>query len=446
MWLSLVSLALAARPAPTPPDPAAVAAELLGRALSSPEPFAELTELCDQIGARLAGSPQLDRAILWAADEMRADGLAVTLQPVDVPVWRRGAASAVVLAPRPKQLQALLLGGSEGTKGPIEADVLVVSSFDELDRRAADAVGRVVVWDVPFTTYGETVPYRGRGAIAAAKHGAVASLVRSVTSESLYTPHTGAMRYDDQTPKIPGAAITVEDATWLHRLQSAGITPRIRLEFQAEKLPDVVSHNVIGEIVGRESPEEVVVLGCHLDSWDVGQGAQDDGAGCVAVMEAGRLLRALPTPPRRTVRVVLYTNEENGLRGGTAFADAYGPQVVAAVEMDTGAGAPLGFGVDVAEGDATLSVARLAPYAGWLGPLGASRVEPGHSGADIGPLVDRGALGLGLTQDTTGYWPIHHTEADTLDRVDPALLARNVAAMTVMGWILAEMPVSPRER
>lgn len=445
MW-AWWTLAFAARGAAPAPDPAAVAAELLGRALSSPEPWAELTVLCDEIGARLSGSPALDRAILWAADEMRADGLAVTLQPVDVPVWRRGASSLVALAPRPKQLAVSLLGGTVGSEGAIEAEVLVVSSFDELNRRASDAAGRIVVWDVPFTTYGETVPYRSRGAIEAARHGAVASLVRSVSPESLYTPHTGVMHYDESLPRIPAAAITSEDATWLHRLQRAGKPARLRLEFTAERGPDVVSHNVIGEVRGRETPEEVVVLGCHLDSWDVGQGAQDDGAGCVAVMEAGRLLRALPVPPRRTVRIVLYTNEENGVRGGRAFADAFGAQVVAAVEMDTGAGAPLGFGVEVAEGDASPFVARLAPYAGWLAPLGASRLQPGHSGVDIGALVDRGALGLGLTQDLTHYWPIHHTEADTLDHVEPALLARNVAAMTVMGWILAEIPEPLRVR
>ena len=429
----------------------ATAAVLLGQALASDEAWQELTHLADRIGHRLSGSPALTRALAWGADEMRQDGLTVTMEPVDVNHWVRGRQHGEVVAPQRVPLDLLTLGGSVATPaGGVTADVLVVGSFDELEARSAEADGKVVLFDVPFTTYGETVAYRGRGASEAARHGAVAALVRSVTPTSLSTPHTGAMGYVDDAPKIPAAAVTLEAAAWLHRLQDQGVTPRVHLDLQPEQLPPAPSHNAVGELKGRERPEEVVVIGCHIDSWDVGQGAQDDGAGCVTVMQAGALLAALPQPPRRTVRVVLFTNEENGLGGGKAYAQAHaGERIVAALEDDTGAGEPLGFRVDVRQGagmDEAASeavIAQLSQYSELLGPIGATHLTPGYSGADIYKLVEQGALGFGLSHDMTGYWPVHHTPADTLDKIDPMAVRRNVAAVTVLTWLLAELPELP---
>ncbi|MCK6528821.1 M20/M25/M40 family metallo-hydrolase [Myxococcota bacterium] len=346
------------------------------------------------------------------------------------------------------------LGGSVGTPpGGIEADVVVARDFAHLESLGEAVRGRIVLFDVPFTDYGETVAYRGRGASAAARLGAVAVLIRSVTPTSLSTPHTGALGYAGDAPRIPAAALTVEDAASLHRLADRGIVPRVRLEMGARTAPDGTSANVVGEVRGREHPGEVVVLGCHLDSWDVGQGAQDDGAGCVTVLEAARLIGALPQRPRRTVRVVFYTNEENGLRGARAYAEQHRdelPRHVAAVEADTGSGAPLGFRVHVpggGDGGAESPLAgevmdRLRGVGVLLEPLSAAHLRLAHGGADIGPLVTAGVPGFGLDQDMSGYWPIHHTAADTFDKVDPKLLARNVAAVAVLAYWLAEIPES----
>lgn len=429
------------------PDPDQVAAQLLGAALHSDEAYEELRWLTTHVGHRLSGSPQLDLAIAWGEREMAADGLSVSLEPVDVPRWVRGHQHAEVTGPHARHLEILTLGGSDPTpEGGITAEVLVVGSFEELNERAAEAVGKIVVYDVPFTSYGETVQHRTRGAVEAARVGGVAALVRSVTPVSLSTPHTGAMHYDDEVPKIPAAAITLEAASWLHRLQEDGTAATVHLELGPEDHGLAPSNNVVGELRGRSLPDEVIVLGCHLDSWDVGEGAQDDGAGCVTVMQAGALLASLPVGPRRTVRVVLFTNEENGLGGGRAYAEAHkGERIFAAVEDDTGAGIPTGFRLDVREAGErhearTAAVqAHFSQWLPWLAPVGAAELTPGYSGADIGGLVRNGAVGLGLSHDMTGYWPVHHTEADTFDKIDPAAVKKNVAAMAIMAWILAEM-------
>ena len=427
---------------------------LLGQALSSDRAWEDLVHLCDRIGNRISGSPQLDQAIAWASDRLTDGGLAnVRAEPVMIPKWVRGDESLTMLAPLQRELPMLGLGGSIGTgDAPIEADVLVVSSFEELTARAAEAEGKIVLFDVPFTTYGETVQYRSRGAEEAGRVGARASLVRSVTPASLQTPHTGAMRYAQDAeapPRIPHAAITVEDAETLHRLVDRGVTVRLRLAMAAQTHDDVASANVVAEVVGRERPDEVVVVGCHLDSWDVGQGAQDDGAGCVMAMEAGRLIGELAVAPRRTVRVVLYTNEENGLRGGKAYAETHEAAVgkhYAALEADIGSGEPLGWRLDVRAGIDDEAVAAnwdaaadaLGPLIEVLAPTGAVGLRKGGAGADVWPLTKRGVVGLGLDLDTTGYWPIHHTEADTIDKIDPQVFKRNVAAMTLTAFWLAE--------
>ena len=401
--------------------------------------YRRLAELCDRFGPRFSGTENLERAIDWILEQMRADGLEnVRGEPVSVPRWVRGRESIEMLEPRYRQLPMLGLGGSIGTPPEgITAEVLVVGSFEELRRRASEAHGMIVLFNVPFTTYGETVRYRTQGAIEAARLGAVASLIRSVTPFSMQTPHTGSMSYDPGVPRIPHAAITVEDAELIARLQARGERVRLRLRMEARTLPDTLSRNVIAELVGREKPDEVVVLGGHIDSWDVGQGAMDDAGGCVAAWEAVRLLKNLGLRPRRTIRVVLWTNEENGLRGATAYAARHNPdQHVLAIESDAGVFRPLGFGFSGSE-EAYKLVRAIGTL---LDPIGAGRITRGGGGADIGPLMRRGVPGMGLVVDGTRYFWYHHTEADTVDKLDPGELNLCVAAMAVMAYVVADLP------
>jgi carboxypeptidase Q len=332
------------------------------------------------------------------------------------------------------------LGGSVGTPpGGIRGEVVVVGSFEELERRADEARGRIVLFDAPFTSYGETVQYRSGGAVAAARAGAVASLIRSVGPYGMQTPHTGGMAYEDGVPRIPHAAITLEDAELIRRLTDRGRRVEVHLRMEAKTLPDVPSRNVVAELVGRERPDEVVVLGGHIDSWDVGQGAMDDGGGSVAAWEAVRLLNDLGLRPRRTLRVVLWTNEENGLRGGTGYRDQHADELddhVLAIESDSGVFDPLGFGFTGS--DAAFEIVRA--IGGLLEPIGADEITRGGGGADIGPIMERGVPGMGLQVDGTRYFWYHHTHADTLDKLDPDELARCVAAMAVMAWVVAELP------
>ncbi len=434
------------------------AARILGAALTDEGGWAKLEHLTTRIGHRLAGSAQLEEAVRWAYERMAAEGLDVRLQPVQVPRWVRGAESAAVVAPVDRPLAILGLGGSVGTPPEgIEAEVVVVRDFDELERRGrTEVAGKIVAfasrWQggTPWEGYLSTVVYRGRGASRAAALGAVGALVRSATGRSLYTPHTGALRYEEGQPQIPAAAITVEDAEWLARRAAAGETLRIRIRMEAHLEADVASANVIAELAGRERPEEVVVIGGHLDSWDVGQGAHDDGAGCVAAWQALTLLADLGLRPRRTLRVVLWTNEENGTRGAAAYREALGEDAgrhVAAIEMDGGAERPVGFGFGLAGIDAGVSdpiyeaaFHRLQEIAALLAPIDAGAIARGGGGADIEPLMQAGVPGLSLQTVSEHYFDWHHTAADTLDKVEPDDLRRATAMLALMGYVLADLP------
>lgn len=445
-------------------DPAALALidsagyrETATRILAAARPddgaYRKLAYLTDRIGHRLAGSVGLERAVEWAAAELGRDGHEVRTEKVMVPHWQRGVERAEVLAPNARPLAVLGLGGTVPTpRGGITGKVVVVQSWDDLAAKAARVKGAIVLYNVAMPTYseehgsgyGEVVQYRGGGAVAAAKLGARAVLMRSVTAHSLHTLHTGAMRYADDTPQIPAAAVTTEDAEWMARLDAAGVALEVRLVLESKRLPDAVSANVLGELRGRERPEEVVLIGAHLDSWDVGQGAHDDGAGCVIMMQALTTLRRLGLTPRRTIRVVLFTNEENGVRGARAYAEAHraeGPAHVLAIESDSGGFAPLGFDVEVSTEPVGERVrGRVAAIATLLRELGASRIRPGHGGTDIEPLVAYGVPALGLRVDGKTYFDIHHTAADTLDKVNPQHLADNVAAIAVMAYLAADWP------
>jgi carboxypeptidase Q len=427
------------------------AARIIATARADRGAYAKLAELTDKIGHRLSGSPQLEAAIAWAARTMKDDGHTVRTEPVMVPVWVRGTESVAITAPIPRPLHVLGLGGSVPTpKGGLVAPVIVIRSFDELDRQAAAVKGKIVLFDVampPYSDtkgsgYGEVSRYRTRGPSRAAKVGAVGVLMRSVTAHSLRTPHTGALGYDPEQPKVPAAAVTVEDAQLISRLAANGPVT-VRMQLESKVLPDAPSANVIGELRGTEKPDEIVVIGAHIDSWDVGQGAHDDGAGCVMMMQALTTLRRLGLVPRRTIRVVLFTNEESGLRGGRAYAKDHAgelPRTVLAVEADAGGFAPRGFSVETKPEVSARVVARVSEIATLLAPINATRVRAGHGGADIGPMVPAGVPTLGLDVDGRMYFDIHHTEADTLDKVDPATLADGVAAMAVLAYVVADMP------
>ncbi len=418
------------------------ASRIIAAATSSDFAWQRLAYLTDTFGSRLSGSRSLEDAIDWVAAQMQKDGLeGVHEEPVNVPHWVRGAESLEMVTPRQHRLPLLGLGLSVGTPPDgIEADLIVVESFVELERRAAEVRGRIVLFNAPFRGYGPTVAYRVNGPSHAAEAGAVAALVRSVGPAGFQTPHTGMLTYREGAPKIPAAAVTAEDADRLARMVGRGQHVRLRLRMGAQMLPDAPSANLVAEIRGRERPEEMVVVSGHFDSWDVGAGATDDGGGSVVAWEVARLLTSLDLRPRRTIRVVLFTNEENGLRGGLGYRDRHRDELgshVLMIESDSGVFAPLGFGLsanDTARAQAT-SIASL------LSSTGAVRISASGGGADIGPSVAAGRVpAMSLEVDGTRYFEIHHTAADTVDKIDPGELARCAAAMTVMAYVVADMP------
>jgi Zn-dependent M28 family amino/carboxypeptidase len=345
---------------------------------------------------------------------------------------------------------------------------VVVRGFEELEALGRGKVqGRIVAFAPDWEGYGRTVRFRSSGASAAARLGAVAALVRSATGRSIASPHTGALRYEPDAPRIPTAAITVEDAEWLRRMASAGETVTVSLSMEARLEGEADSANVIGEIRGSEKPDEVVVMGGHFDSWDVGQGAHDDGCGCMAAWQALTILKELGLRPRRTLRVVLWTNEENGLEGGKAYREALGTDVsshVAAIEMDGGCERPVGFGFGLARAgtpprsrgaarppepedpEARRALATLRRIGSLFASIDAATVRWGGGGADISPLIRDGVPGLSL--DTVGehYFDWHHTRADTIDKVDPADLRRATGMLALMGYVLADMEERPDRR
>lgn len=436
-------------PAPLPPPTVAIdsyrasAGRIIGAALTSDRAYARLGHLTDHIGNRLSGSQSLERAIEWAIAEMKRDGLDnVHAERVMVPHWVRGEESLEMLTPVPRKLTMLGLGNSIGTTAEgIAAESVVVRSFSELEALGEQLRGKIVVYNVPFTNYGATVQYRLSGASRAARYGAVAALVRSITPVSLQSPHTGAMAYDEGQPKIPVAAITIEAAELLQRIYDRGERTTLRLKMEARFLPDAESANVIAELKGSEKPDEVVLIGGHFDSWDVGQGAHDDGGGCIVAWEAVRLLKELGLRPRRTIRVVLYTNEENGLRGGNAYRDAHRAELskhIFAIESDSGVYRPQGFGLAAT---APLQArANLQEIVKLIAGIGADRVAEDGGGADIGTVMREGVVGASLDVEGSHYFDIHHTASDTLDKVDPRDLALCVATMAVVAYTVADLP------
>ncbi len=439
----------------------ATSQKLIAAALEDQEGLARLQFLCDRIGNRLSGSPSLEKAIAWAASEMKKAGLEnVSTPSVKVPHWVRGKESATMMAPIEKPLAMLGLGMSVGTpKDGISGDVVVVASFDELTALGkANVAGKIVLFNPDWKGYGGTVMYRSDGASKAAELGATAALVRSMTGTSLQTPHTGAMVYAEGIRKIPTAAISVEDAALITRYVKSGLPVKVRLMMEAHQLPDADSHNVVGEILGSEKPEEVVVLGGHIDSWDIGQGANDDGSGIMATFQAVALIKKFGLKPRRTIRVVFWVNEENGSAGAKAYREMVGAAVsnhIAAIEMDGGAEKPVGFGFGsggegrrraggpaAAPQPVTSKAAfdRAVEIGKLLESIDGGKMTPGGGGADISPLTATGVPGFGVHTVGTHYFDWHHTTSDTFDKIVPLEFQQNVAALAVLSFVLADMP------
>lgn len=422
--------------------------------LNHNDSWLKMQELCDGIGNRLSGSESLDKAIAWAAATFEHDRQEnVRTERAMVPHWVRGQESATMIEPRILPLAMLGLGGSVATTaGGITAPVVVVRDEAGLEALGTGAKDKIVLFNnvmPPYdnehgSRYGETVRFRGKGASMAAKKGAVACLIRSVTAKSFRSPHTGAMKYEEDVPKIPAAAISTEDADILARLVERGEKVVVRLKMEARTEPDAPSANVLAELRGTTNPEQVVVMGGHIDSWDVGQGAHDDGAGAVMCMEALNVLRKLNLRPRRTIRVVLFTNEENGLAGGKQYAKDHAPELanlITAIESDAGGFAPDSLSVDCKdEARQARALAQVKDIARLLQRLGVRKVSAGHSGADVGPMKDGGGLLMGFATYGEKYFDYHHSQADTLDKVNPDELSRCVAAMAVMTYVIADMP------
>jgi Iap family predicted aminopeptidase len=454
----IISSAVVAGEAAPDPTMAAALTRIRDAGLKDDWAYRRLADLCDKIGPRLSGSRQAEAAVEQIAAAMRASGLDVVLQPVKVPHWIRGEEQAEITeyAGRPagvtQTMHLTTLGGSVATPVQgITGQVLVVHSFDELQAQAGDARGKIVVFDAPFNevlavnghagaAYGQGVMYRVQGASAAARLGATAALVRTVGGANYRLPHTGVMAYDPKVPKIPTAALSAEDAMWISRLAADGpVTLRIKLLPQI--LPDADSHNVMADWPGRELPEEVVIVSGHLDSWDLAQGAIDDGAGVASAMGAVRLLQSLGLRARRTIRFVGWMSEENGSAGGQTYAKLNSTallQQIAAIESDNGAGTPLGVSAHVpAE-----AVPLFKPLMAALAPMGASifdrREEAG--GSDVAYLDAAGVPTLAPIVDTRTYFDYHHSAADTLDKIDPENIRRQAALMAMMAYFVAEMP------
>lgn len=429
-------------------------------ALASDYAYGQAAHLTNNIGPRLSGSAQAQQAVEYVAAELRRLGLEVHLEKVIVPHWVRGeemaeSASGGFSAQVPGTTQKIVLtalGGSVSTPPEgITAEVVVVNNFDELRALGREKVaGKIVLFNHRFDkqmaaqgyggeAYGQAVIYRGTGASTAARLGAVASLIRSVGGADYRLAHTGAFRYAPDAPKIPAGAVTAEDADLIAYLAAQG-SVKMHLTLQSQTLPDAESYNVIGDLKGSEHPEQIVVVSGHLDSWDLGTGAIDDAAGVAMALQAAQLLQQLHLRPKRTLRVIAWMNEENGLMGGRTYAKDHAAEAanhIALIESDLGAGHPLGFTADASAKAAAL----LRPVSAILESSRAGLVRTGHeTGADISPMQALGVPAFGLWQDSRTYFNYHHTAADTLDKINPRELQENAAVMAVLAYAIADMP------
>ncbi|HVR39958.1 MAG TPA: M20/M25/M40 family metallo-hydrolase [Thermoanaerobaculia bacterium] len=428
------------------------AKRIIDAELAGSKSYDTLSYLTDEIGARPSGSKSAELAVKWTTQQFRSWGIDVHTENVMVPHWVRGVERGRLVSHNNQKIVLTALGGSVATPADgITAEVVEVKSYEELQSLGKMKIkGKIVYYNNPmnlelvrsgraFEAYSDAVVFRGSGASHAAEYGAVAAVIRSVASASLRTPHTGAMRYDEKQPKIPAAAMTTEDAELVHRLIARGDKVRMHLVLTPKTLPDVQSQNVIAEIKGTERPDEIVLIGGHLDSWDLGTGAIDDGSGVAMVMETMRLLKELDIHPRRTIRAVLFMNEENGLKGGKNYferrKDTELSKHIAAIETDAGSAIPTGY-ITTLHGDALEQLKKRAAVLNTIAPMVFESSK--HTGADTSFLTDAGVPGFGLVPDSRHYFDYHHTPADTLDKVDAKELAQCSAAVAALAYIIAE--------
>lgn len=435
--------------------------QLHSAALSSDYAYVQVAHLTNNIGPRLSGSPQAQHAVQYVAAEMRRIGLDVRLEKVMVPHWVRGAEKAELVrfagqAPETTQKVVLTaLGGSVATPAEgLTAEVVVAESFEHLASLGRERIaGKIVLFNARFDkqmaaqgfaleAYGQAVAYRGAGPSAAARLGAVASLVRSVGGADYRLPHTGSFNYATDAPKIPAAAVAAEDADMIAYLTAQGPV-RLHLTLTPQTLPDVESYNVIADLKGSEHPEQIIIVSGHLDSWDLGTGAIDDGAGVAVAMQAVNLIKRLGLRPKRTIRMIAWMNEENGLMGGRTYAANQKAELanhIAAIESDLGAGHPVGFSAHVN----ARALEMLRPIAAVLLASGAGVIRQSQNaeGADVIPLDSAGVPTLAPIQDYRTYFNYHHTAADTLDKIVPRELAETAAVVAVLAYGIANLPES----
>ncbi len=424
------------------------AERLTKKGLSELFAYEMLKDLTTTVGHRLSGSEGYEKAVEWSRRKLIEAGAdSVWLEPVMVPKWVRGdveRAQAVVNGKK-TDLTVCALGGSVGTSSKgVSGTVIEVRSLQEVRGLGSKGKGKIIFYNRPFdntlvntgTAYGGAVDQRGQGAIEAAKVGAAGVLVRSMTNAIDDEPHTGAMRYHDTVPKIPAAAISTLDANMLSEMIRSGDDVQVTLQLNAKHHPDVLSYNVIGEVRGSEHPNEIVLVGGHLDSWDKGTGAHDDGSGVVHSIEVIRLITSLDERPKRTIRAVLFANEENGLRGAKAYAAGVKKSSdthIAAIESDAGGFLPRGFGVTAD----SAKLAAIRSYSPLLEIVGAEKIRSGGGGADIGELEPFGTALIGLNPESQRYFDYHHSHHDTIDKVHPRELQLGAIAMAILSWAIA---------
>jgi len=423
-----------------------VAQQIVETSLRERKGYEYLKELCE-IGPRLSGSEKSMKAINWAYEKMRSLKFdKVWLQPVMVPHWERGKSEICTILKSNRQLAILALGGSIAT--PVEGitvEVIEVKSFEELAYRKDEASGKIVFFNRPldqgkintFAGYGGAIDQRVNGAIEAAKYGAVAVLIRSITTKYDNNPHTGIMNYNDSIPKIPAAALGYLDADFLSAELKKNPMLKINFRLNCKTYPDAQSYNVIGEITGKEIPDEIVLVGGHFDSWDVGHGAHDDAAGCIQSLEVLDLMKRFDLKPKRTIRCVFFINEENGSRGATeyaSYADASKQVHLAVMESDRGAFTPIGF---YAETDSTEIINRLQSWMPILEKANIEWVRKGGSGVDV-QNIKNAKLHIGYVPDDQRYMDYHHSANDVFESVHPREFELGSAAMTILAYLLSE--------
>ncbi len=423
--------------------------QIYNEAFSNSPSYEQLRYLCKKIGHRLSGSPQAAKAVSWAELEMKKYAEKVTLQEVMVPHWVRGAKEKAVLivdGKPSKEIPMLALGGSVATpKEGIKAEIIAVDSLSHLRKMADRVNGKIVFFRRPmnptlistFDAYSDAGDQRRLGPSEAAKYGAMGVIVRSLGLAADNYPHTGMLSYQSHTPQIPAAAISTNTAIELDKLLAQNKKLSLQLTINSHTLPDEKSYNVVGQIKGSTFPDEIIVVGGHLDSWDVGEGAHDDGTGCVQAMEVLRIFKALGIKPKRTIRAVLFMNEENGVKGGEKYAELAKlnkEKNIAAIESDAGGHTPRGF-------DFTDSPEKFAKWLPYFAPYDIKHFDKGYGGTDIHPLEDTGTVLIGFVPDSQRYFDYHHTDNDVFENVNKRELEMGSATIASLVYLLSEYGV-----